>query len=95
MMGNPTIVSFQSPVRAFWSNLPADYHVYALATLALISVGLLTFARYVARSRPTITRKRKKLLKDQQEFVTTVVKSKKVTTSYRKGDHSGHELIWD
>lgn len=72
------IAFFQSPVRAFWSNLPADYHLYASATLVLLSVGLLMFARYVARTKQTMTRKRKKLLKDQQEFVTTVVKSKKV-----------------
>merc|ERR1719445_881100 len=92
--GVQTLKTYLSPVRAFWSNLPADYHLYASATLVLLSVGLLMFARYVARTKQTMTRKRKKLLKDQQEFVTTVVKSKKqaLYKEYLQQTVSEHDL---
>jgi len=92
--GLQTLKTYLSPVRAFWSNLPADYHLYASATLVLLSVGLLMFARYVARTKQTMTRKRKKLLKDQQEFVTTVVKSKKqaLYKEYLQQTVSEHDL---
>lgn len=45
----------------------------------LLSALLLLLARcVVSRTRATITKRRKKQLKEQQEFVQTVVKAKKV-----------------
>ena len=66
-----------SPVRTLISSVPDDYWWHALGTLALLTLGILLKAKWVSRRKPTMTWKRKKLLSDQQEFVTTVVKSKK------------------
>jgi hypothetical protein len=52
--------------------------LYALLAFAFLSFVLILMASYVSRTKPTMTRKRKKLLLDQQEFVTNIVKAKKV-----------------
>ena len=66
-----------APVRAFLNSVPDDYWWYALGSLFLLSLVILLKAKWVSRRKATMTWKRKKLLGDQQEFVTTVVKSKK------------------
>ena len=42
---------------------------------------LVLMAKWVSRRMETMTRKRKKLLLDQQDFVKSVVKAKKVHTN--------------
>ena len=74
----------QAPLRGFLGNVPSDYHSYALITMVLLSTFLILMAKWASRRRPTMTRKRKKLLLDQQEFVTNVVKAKKVSAWKRK-----------
>jgi hypothetical protein len=44
----------------------------------LTSLIMVLVAKYVSRTKPTMTRKQKKLLLDQQEFVANTVKAKKV-----------------
>jgi len=66
-----------TPVRTFFNMVPDDYWWYALGSLILLSLAILLKAKWVMRRKPTMTWKRKKLLTDQQEFVTTIVKSKK------------------
>ena len=75
----------QAPLRGFLGNVPSDYHSYALITMVLLSTFLILMAKWASRRRPTMTRKRKKLLLDQQEFVTTVVKAKKVSAHVADG----------
>ncbi len=65
-------------MRGFWNRIPDDYHLYALLTLMLTSLILVLVAKFVSRTKPTMTRKQKKLLLDQQEFVANTVKAKKV-----------------
>ena len=72
------VLYFQAPLRGFWAGVPTDYHSYALIIMVLLSTFLVMTAKWVSRRRPTMTRKRKKLLLDQQEFVKNVVKGKKV-----------------
>jgi len=66
-----------APVRGFFMAVPDDYWWYALGSLILISMLIVVKAKWVSTRKPTMTWKRKKLLMDQQEFVTTIVKSKK------------------
>ena len=74
----------QVPLRGFLGSVPSDYHSYALITMVLLSAFLILMAKWASRRKPTMTRKRKKLLLDQQEFVTNVVKAKKVSAWRRK-----------
>ena len=63
-----------------WSVVPEDYYVYAIICLVIISLVLIKAAKYMSRTLPTMTRKRKKQLLEQQEFVATIVKKKKVSS---------------
>ena len=58
------------------------------------SAFLLLTAKWVSRRKPTMTRKRKKLLQDQQDFVKTVVKDKKkrLYKEYLEQTVSEHDL---
>ena len=68
----------QTPLRKFLNSLPDDYYGYALIAMVLLSTVLVLMAKWASRRKATMTRKRKKLLLDQQEFVKSVVKAKKV-----------------
>ena len=46
--------------------------------MVVLSSVLMFMAKWVARRKPTMSGKRKKLLQDQQNFVKNVVKEKKV-----------------
>jgi len=63
-------------------------------SMMMASTFLLITAKWVSQRRPTMTRKRKKLLQDQQDFVKTVVKSKKATLykEYLEQTVSEHDL---
>eukprot|EP00093_Oithona_nana_P015071 15071.XXX_797237_791838_1 [CDS] Oithona nana genome sequencing. len=92
--GHNVLILWVTPLRGFWSRLPTDYHWYALILMVFISAFLLITAKWVSRRRPTMTRKRKKLLQDQQDFVKTVVKDKKkrLYKEYLEQTVSEHDL---
>ena len=74
-----------------WSVVPEDYYVYAIICLVIISLVLIKAAKYMSRTLPTMTRKRKKQLLEQQDFVATIVKKKKVFV-YQNDFH--YYLFW-
>jgi len=92
--GHSYLILFLTPMRGFWKSLPVDYHTYALMALVFLSTVLVLMAKWMSRKQPTMTRKRKKLLLDQQEFVKSVVKAKKQTlyTEYLQETVSEHDL---
>ena len=72
------VLLLQTPMRKFLNSLPADYYGYALIAMVVLSTVLVLMAKWASRRKATMTRKRKKLLLNQQEFVKSVVKAKKV-----------------
>lgn len=92
--GYQYLLIYLAPVRSFWKSIPLDYHVHALIMMILVSSFLILWAKWASRSRQTMTRKRKKLLLDQQEFVSNVVKSKKqlLYKEYLEQTVSEHDL---
>ncbi len=66
-------------MHSFWQNVPEGYHFYGLVVLVSLSLLFLMLAQWVSRKRPTMTRRCKKELEEKQQFVTTVVKAKKVS----------------
>ena len=58
-----------SPVKTFWSGIPADYQVYAAVGLVLLTLCLLTLARWTSKTYSTLSRKQKRQLLDKQEYV--------------------------
>jgi len=92
--GHTYLILYLTPLRKFWNSLPTDYHGYALIAMVLLSTVLVLMAKWVSRRMETMTRKRKKLLLDQQDFVKSVVKAKKQTlyTEYLQQTVSEHDL---
>ncbi|TRY70520.1 hypothetical protein TCAL_10665 [Tigriopus californicus] len=75
--GMESLKLYLSPIRGFWDSIPQEYHFYALLTLALLTLILLGAAKFLSRSKATMSRKHKKKLLEQQTYVRTVVKDKK------------------
>lgn len=92
--GHQMLQIYLTPLKIIWGIIPEDYYVYSIISLILISVLLIMKAKVVSRRLPTMSRKRKKLLQDQQEFVATVVKNKKKTLykEYLEQTVSEHDL---
>lgn len=92
--GHSMLMMYLTPLRGLWNSLPADYHLYALITILLLSTFLILMAKWASMRKPTMTRKRKKLLLDQQDFVKSVVKGKKgsLYTEYLEQTVSEHDL---
>ena len=68
---------YRTPLVTFWSSIPEHYHLYGLLFLLAMSSLLVMAGRYLFKPTATLTRKKKKALLEQQEFVTNVVKEKK------------------
>ena len=54
--GAESLKLFLSPVRGFWSAVPEDYVVYALATLTMLTAALIAAARWMSRPKATMSR---------------------------------------
>jgi len=66
-----------SPVKTFWAGIPPDYQVWAGVGLVVITMGLVLLARWTSRTTTTLSRRQKRQLLDKQEYVRSVVKTKK------------------
>merc|ERR1712215_424886 len=55
---------YMLPVKTFWSGIPADYQVYAAVGLVLLTLCLLTLARWTSKTYSTLSRKQKRQLLD-------------------------------
>ena len=88
------IETYFSPIRSLWAFLPKDYHFHATVILVLASIIFLAIARYTSRLTNTLTRKEKKILMEQREYIREVIRLKKVELyqSYLSEIVSGQEL---
>jgi len=75
--GMDLVKIYTSPLRAFWAEVPADYQMWAGLGLVVITMGLLMLARWTSRTSTTLSRRQKRQLLDKQEYVRSVVMSKK------------------
>merc|ERR1719318_1619475 len=66
-----------SPVKMFWAGIPPDYQVWVGVGLVVITMGLVLLARWTSRTTTTLSRRQKRQLLDKQEYVRSVVKTKK------------------
>jgi len=68
---------YTRPVQRVWAGLTADYQIYSGLALVTLTLLLLGLARWTGRTRPTLSRRQKRQLLDKQEYVRSVVKTKK------------------
>merc|ERR1712048_935938 len=67
------------PIKKFMASYPADTQMYGGLGLMVTTLILLGLARWLGKTSSTMTRRQKRQLLDKQEFVRSVVKSKKKT----------------
>merc|ERR1711976_260456 len=70
---------YLSPVQSVWSLVPASYHLYVWGMFIVLTLFLLLMAKLSSRSRPTLSRRQKRALAENREYVKTYVKNKKQT----------------
>ncbi|CAH1800402.1 unnamed protein product [Owenia fusiformis] len=75
--GREQLYVYMSPVRKMWSMIPEAYHLHVLGAFIFVSLLLVVLGRWSSRAKSTLSRKQKRILKENQEYVQNVVKGKK------------------
>ena len=88
------IETYLHPIHAFWSIIPKDYHFQTHLILIAVTLILLGLARYASRLNNTLSRKEKKVLLDQRDYIRDQIKPKKsqLYSRYLSEIVSGQEL---
>jgi len=97
MLSNSSVEIFKlyvAPVSAVWNNIPADYHLYTLGGILLLSFILLIMAKCASRLRPVLSRKKRRQFADQKVYLSEVIKAKKqqLYSDYLKQSVADHDL---
>jgi len=83
-----------NPVEDFWFLLPNSYHYHFKIGLAAIAFILFLLSRLWARTKSRLTRRQKKRLEEQKNYITSHVKPKKekLYAEYLKQSVADHDL---
>jgi len=81
-------------VEDFWFLLPNSYHYHFKIGLAAIAFILFLLSRLWARTKSRLTRRQKKRLEEQKNYITSHVKPKKekLYAEYLKQSVADHDL---
>eukprot|EP00088_Acartia_fossae_P032855 TRINITY_DN3360_c0_g1_i5.p1 TRINITY_DN3360_c0_g1~~TRINITY_DN3360_c0_g1_i5.p1 ORF type:complete len:449 (-),score=94.05 TRINITY_DN3360_c0_g1_i5:657-2003(-) len=92
--GYDMLKMYLAPVRTFWKGVPEDHQLYAGVFLIVLTIVMVLMARASSKLSSTLSRKQKRSLLDKQEYVQSVVKSKKKSlyTEYLQQTVSDHDL---
>ena len=69
---------FQKPMRGVWKTIPKAYHMYLWASVGVITLFFLLCAQFSGRRRQTLSRREKRALRENRDYVKNYVKGKKV-----------------
>ncbi|XP_071946294.1 uncharacterized protein [Antedon mediterranea] len=85
---------YLGPVERSWHLIPSDYHWHALGFLFFLSFLLILIANFSTRLRPTLTRKQKRVLNEEKEYVQNHVKTtkEKLYSEYLKQSVAAQDL---
>jgi hypothetical protein len=92
--GTETLYLYLAPVRHFWAVIPHAWHLYAWAAFLLVTVFLFILARLSSKKRPTLSRRQKRDLTENRDYVRNYVKTKKQTLyqEYLQQSVAEHDL---
>ncbi|XP_059809332.1 uncharacterized protein LOC132382869 [Hypanus sabinus] len=93
--GTQTLQVYLSPVSTFWALIPRDKVIYVLLVLALLSLGLLLSAHGSFRTTSTLSKRQKRQLVEQREFIQDAVKERKkqLYEEYLRQSVGEHEAL--
>lgn len=75
--GVETLLIYLAPVLGLWKVIPADYHVYIWPGVLFLTAILLVLAKLSSRKVTLLTRKQRRDLVDNKEYISNSLKSKK------------------
>jgi len=83
-----------SPVASLWNFIPEAYHWHLFGFFTLVTLGFVVAARLVAKTLPTIARRRKKLLIERRGYVQSQVIQQKeqLYHEYLQQSVAAHDL---
>lgn len=89
-----TLGIYLGPLARGWRAIPPQYSNYILYFILFFTIVMLLIARYVSRTKPTLSRKDKKYLSGVREYVQNIVKKKKQSlySEYLKQSVADHDL---
>jgi len=92
--GTETLLLYVAPVKTVFATVPAEYHMHFIGGISCIALLFLLLAKYMSRSKSTLSRRQKRLLLEQRDFVQNIVKNKKQTlySEYLKQSVADHDL---
>lgn len=92
--GEETLRIYLAPISKMWASIPQEYHWHALGAMAVFSLLLLLLARLSTRLRSTLSRKQKRVLMEQRDYVQSHVKTKKekLYSDYLQQSVGAHDL---
>ena len=69
---------FQTPVQGVWGLVPRAYHLYVWASFTVLMLFLFLLAKLSSRRQPTLSRREKRALLENRDYVQKFVIKKKV-----------------
>ncbi|XP_035692019.1 uncharacterized protein LOC118426623 [Branchiostoma floridae] len=75
--GAEALQVYMAPVASFWKSIPPDYHMHTLGALFFITLVLLFLAKWSSRLLPTLSRKQKRVLQENRDYVQDSVRGRK------------------
>lgn len=92
--GFETLWLYLSPVRGLWTIIPKAYHIYLWVVLCLLTLFFFMLAKFASRRKPTLTRRQKKDLNENKDYVRGYAKGKKQTLykEYLQQSVAEHDL---
>uniref|UniRef100_A0A3Q0R8T6 Si:ch211-11k18.4 n=1 Tax=Amphilophus citrinellus TaxID=61819 RepID=A0A3Q0R8T6_AMPCI len=92
--GTETLALYLTPIVRIFDSLPVEQRLYGCAGLVLLSFLLLIIARFIFRTRPTLSNKQKRQLQEKLEYIKEVVKTKKkkLYEEYLRQSVSDHDM---
>ncbi|WAR02644.1 hypothetical protein MAR_009202 [Mya arenaria] len=72
-----TLTIYLGPLSKAWNSIPKDYTMYVLAAILGLALFMLLIAKFVSRTKPTMSRKQRRSLLEMKDYVQSVVKTKK------------------
>ncbi|XP_078682232.1 uncharacterized protein LOC144916758 [Branchiostoma floridae x Branchiostoma belcheri] len=75
--GAEALQVYMAPVAGFWKSIPPAYHMHTLGALFFITLVLLFLAKWSSRLLPTLSRKQKRVLVENRDYVQDSVRGRK------------------
>eukprot|EP00794_Sanderia_malayensis_P014033 gene14034-15492_t len=91
---NQHLGPYLDPVDDFWSYMPRSYHFHGKVGIAVVAFILFILSRLWSKTKPRLSRKQKRRLGEQKNYIITNVKpqKEKLYGDYLKQSVADHDL---